>query len=191
MEKKQQVSIAQLCAGCPSQFGEFLAYTRSLKFDSKPDIPFLRKLFRDLYHAQGCSSSGKLWDWDSAEADQMLITGAEQIPPGGPIILTGAGGGVVEDDGDLDYDPQDNPKNSKPPVVQQQQPQQRAVTASSMNPRPGTAMGSSWGFGGESKGGLESDANFDSKQGDSQQRRPHTAHGGREPENGTDVITEN
>ena len=24
MEKKQQVSIAQLCAGCPAQFGEFL-----------------------------------------------------------------------------------------------------------------------------------------------------------------------
>ena len=56
MEKKQQVSIAQLCQGCPSQFAEFLAYTRSLKFDAKPDIPYLRKLFRDLYHAQGCGS---------------------------------------------------------------------------------------------------------------------------------------
>ena len=32
------------------------AYTRSLKFDAKPDIPYLRKLFRDLYHAQGCGS---------------------------------------------------------------------------------------------------------------------------------------
>eukprot|EP00601_Ochromonadales_sp_CCMP2298_P034441 CAMPEP_0173371094 /NCGR_PEP_ID=MMETSP1144-20121109/27082_1 /TAXON_ID=483371 /ORGANISM="non described non described, Strain CCMP2298" /LENGTH=463 /DNA_ID=CAMNT_0014322781 /DNA_START=171 /DNA_END=1561 /DNA_ORIENTATION=- len=30
LEKKQQVSIAQLCQGCPSQFAEFLAYTRSL-----------------------------------------------------------------------------------------------------------------------------------------------------------------
>jgi serine/threonine protein kinase len=56
MEKKQQVSIAQLCQGCPSQFAEFLAYTRSLKFDAKPDIPYLRKLFRDLYHAQNCSA---------------------------------------------------------------------------------------------------------------------------------------
>jgi hypothetical protein len=56
LEKKQQVSIAQLCQGCPSQFAEFLAYTRSLKFDAKPDIPYLRKLFRDLYHAQGCGS---------------------------------------------------------------------------------------------------------------------------------------
>jgi hypothetical protein len=57
MEKKQQVSIAQLCQGCPSQFAEFLAYTRSLKFDAKPDIPYLRKLFRDLYHAQNCGSN--------------------------------------------------------------------------------------------------------------------------------------
>mmetsp|Transcript_24705 Transcript_24705/g.36415 ORF Transcript_24705/g.36415 Transcript_24705/m.36415 type:complete len:537 (+) Transcript_24705:96-1706(+) len=72
LEKKQQVSIAQLCVGCPSQFGEFLAYTRALKFDTKPDIPFLRKMFRDLYHSQGCANSGKVWDWDSAEADTMV-----------------------------------------------------------------------------------------------------------------------
>ncbi len=57
LEKKQQVSIAQLCQGCPSQFAEFLAYTRSLKFDAKPDIPYLRKLFRDLYHAQNCGAN--------------------------------------------------------------------------------------------------------------------------------------
>lgn len=57
MEKKQHISIANLCQGCPSQFAEYLSYCRSLKFDSKPDITYLRKLFRDLYHAQGCSAS--------------------------------------------------------------------------------------------------------------------------------------
>jgi len=72
LEKKQQVSIAQLCQGCPSQFAEFLAYTRSLKFDAKPDIPYLRKLFRDLYHAQGCGSIPKLWDWDGMEGNDYL-----------------------------------------------------------------------------------------------------------------------
>ena len=45
------------------------AYTRSLKFDGKPDIPYVRKLFRDLYHAQGFASVGKLWDWDSLDLD--------------------------------------------------------------------------------------------------------------------------
>jgi serine/threonine protein kinase len=67
LEKKQQVSIAQLCQGCPSQFAEFLAYTRSLKFDTKPDIPYLRKLFRDLYHSQGCGQTTKMWDWDNVD----------------------------------------------------------------------------------------------------------------------------
>jgi serine/threonine protein kinase len=70
LEKKQQTSIAQLCQGCPSQFAEFLAYTRSLKFDGKPDIAYARKLFRDLYISQGFSHSpGKMWDWDNMDLD--------------------------------------------------------------------------------------------------------------------------
>ena len=36
----------------------YQAYTRSLKFDAKPDIPYLRKLFRDLYVSQGCANIG-------------------------------------------------------------------------------------------------------------------------------------
>ena len=35
---------------------DFQAYSRSLKFDAKPDIPYLRKIFRDLYNTQGCAS---------------------------------------------------------------------------------------------------------------------------------------
>ena len=84
LEKKQQVSIAQLCQGIPSQFAEFLAYTRSLKFDAKPDIPYLRKLFRDLYHAQGCASIPKLWDWDPIDADYLSNMPG---PIGGPPII--------------------------------------------------------------------------------------------------------
>uniref|UniRef100_A0A7S3H2P7 Casein kinase I n=1 Tax=Spumella elongata TaxID=89044 RepID=A0A7S3H2P7_9STRA len=64
LQKKQQVPIAQLCQGCPSQFAEFLAYTRALKFDATPDIPYLRKMFRDLYHALGCGQDPRFWDWD-------------------------------------------------------------------------------------------------------------------------------
>ena len=70
LEKKQQTSIAQLCQGCPSQFAEFLAYTRSLKFDGKPDIMYVRKLFRDLYVSQGFTQSpGKMWDWDNMDLE--------------------------------------------------------------------------------------------------------------------------
>mmetsp|Transcript_2620 Transcript_2620/g.5761 ORF Transcript_2620/g.5761 Transcript_2620/m.5761 type:complete len:539 (-) Transcript_2620:542-2158(-) len=81
LEKKQQVSIAQLCQGCPSQFAEFLAYTRSLKFDAKPDIPYLRKLFRDLYHAQGCGAIPKLWDWDGMEGNDFTSTPGQPTAP--------------------------------------------------------------------------------------------------------------
>ena len=86
------------------------AYTRSMKFDAKPDIPYIRKLFRDLYHAQGCASVGKLWDWDHIDTDFMTAgpgTGSE----GGPPILantmrpsTGAavgGDGHGGDDNDM------------------------------------------------------------------------------------------
>jgi len=93
LEKKQQVSIAQLCQGLPSQFAEFLGYTRSLKFDAKPDIPYLRKLFRDLYHAQGCASIPKLWDWDPIDADYLTNNG--QAATGGPPVEgASAQGGV-------------------------------------------------------------------------------------------------
>ena len=37
-----------LCAGLPSEFGEYLNYTRNLKFTEDPDYDHLRKLFRSL-----------------------------------------------------------------------------------------------------------------------------------------------
>jgi hypothetical protein len=93
LEKKQQVSIAQLCQGCPSQFAEFLAYTRSLKFDAKPDIPYLRKLFRDLYHAQNCGAIPKLWDWDGMDLEFNSTSGS-QAGGGGPAPIMGGGAGA-------------------------------------------------------------------------------------------------
>mmetsp|Transcript_31961 Transcript_31961/g.53900 ORF Transcript_31961/g.53900 Transcript_31961/m.53900 type:complete len:498 (-) Transcript_31961:1137-2630(-) len=102
LEKKQQVSIAQLCQGCPSQFAEFLAYTRSLKFDAKPDIPYLRKLFRDLYHAQGCGAIPKLWDWDTMEGNDYLSTGGSAAGGGGggqQVVTSGMGAAAAGTNG--------------------------------------------------------------------------------------------
>eukprot|EP00638_Chattonella_subsalsa_P021779 CAMPEP_0117883950 /NCGR_PEP_ID=MMETSP0950-20121206/18521_1 /TAXON_ID=44440 /ORGANISM="Chattonella subsalsa, Strain CCMP2191" /LENGTH=655 /DNA_ID=CAMNT_0005740087 /DNA_START=249 /DNA_END=2215 /DNA_ORIENTATION=+ len=68
MEKKQSVPIAQLCQGLPQQFAEYLAYCRSLKFDAKPNISYLRGLFRELYRSQGYSAElGLEWDWSKIE----------------------------------------------------------------------------------------------------------------------------
>lgn len=207
LEKKQQVSIAQLCQGCPSQFAEFLAYTRSLKFDAKPDIPYLRKLFRDLYHSQGCGSVGKLWDWDTIDADYFTTTlpdGAGVIGPPGlssanpPRPSTAAavatGGGV---DGDMmmhdDYDMRkipDRPSTAGPVAVASgnrggaqppPQPQQWGYSRPG-DPSAGLQGGHGVGVGAgvrdpRAGGGQPAVGNMDYGSPDGQRLRPHTAHG--------------
>ena len=38
-----------LCRNFPNEFAIYLNYTRSLRFDDKPDYSYLRKIFRDLF----------------------------------------------------------------------------------------------------------------------------------------------
>jgi serine/threonine protein kinase len=64
MEKKQSITIPALCQGCPSQFAEYLAYCRSLKFEAKPNIAYLRGMFRDLFRSQGYTNNNSSLDWD-------------------------------------------------------------------------------------------------------------------------------
>jgi len=37
----------------PEEFAIYLNYCRSLKFEEKPDIGYLRKLFKDLFYRMG------------------------------------------------------------------------------------------------------------------------------------------
>ena len=48
MEKKMTTPTEVLCRGFPNEFAIYLNYTRSLRFDDKPDYSYLRKIFRDL-----------------------------------------------------------------------------------------------------------------------------------------------
>eukprot|EP00903_Cladosiphon_okamuranus_P013275 g12377.t1 len=76
MERKQTISIQQLCQGLPQQFAEYLAYCRSLKFEAKPNVPYLQGLLRELYKVQGHPSSGAPdWDWSKFEAQPGSIEG--------------------------------------------------------------------------------------------------------------------
>ena len=93
MEKKQSVSISELCQGCPVQFAEYLTYCRSLSFDGKPDMQYLRGLFRDLYIHQGyglpllpptVSSS-------SASAASAAATGASTTTGSAAVLAASAG----------------------------------------------------------------------------------------------------
>lgn len=204
LEKKQQVSIAQLCQGCPSQFAEFLAYTRSLKFDAKPDIPYLRKLFRDLYHAQGCGSIPKLWDWDSVDADYMSATGSAGGGGNGgaPAITTGQFNSnqrpttaaavanpnvALESDlllgtHDVAEDYEEVPDaNNRPNTAG------AMMTGNGYNRTSGQGQQNTWGYsrngdptmGKTGSGPLEYGATDNTGGNSGQPRRPHTAHGAR------------
>eukprot|EP01059_Diplonema_ambulator_P006362 TRINITY_DN160_c0_g3_i1.p1 TRINITY_DN160_c0_g3~~TRINITY_DN160_c0_g3_i1.p1 ORF type:complete len:373 (+),score=63.24 TRINITY_DN160_c0_g3_i1:70-1119(+) len=61
-EKKMQTSIAQLCAGYPQEFSNYLNYVRSLRFDDKPDYPVLRSRFKELLVKEGCVCD-YVFDW--------------------------------------------------------------------------------------------------------------------------------
>jgi casein kinase I family protein HRR25 len=62
MEKKMTTPTELLCRGFPSEFAIYLNYTRSLRFDDKPDYSYLRKLFRDLFVREGFQYD-YVFDW--------------------------------------------------------------------------------------------------------------------------------
>ncbi|XP_077980010.1 casein kinase I-like isoform X2 [Glandiceps talaboti] len=62
-EKKMSTPIEILCKGFPSEFATYLNYTRSLRFDEKPDYSYLRQLFRNLFHRQGFTYD-YVFDWN-------------------------------------------------------------------------------------------------------------------------------
>lgn len=54
-EKKMSTPIEVLCRGYPMEFVTYFQYSRSLRFDDKPDYSYLRKMFRDLFAREGAS----------------------------------------------------------------------------------------------------------------------------------------
>ena len=66
MDKKMSISPEDLCRGFPNEFTIYLNYSRSLRFDEKPDYSYLRKIFRDLFIREGFRYD-YVFDW-TAEA---------------------------------------------------------------------------------------------------------------------------
>lgn len=93
MEKKQSITIPALCQGCPSQFAEYLAYCRSLKFEAKPNIAYLRGMFRDLFRSQGYTNNHSSLDWDWNRLD-----GAAGPQPAGGGDPVGGANNLMEGD---------------------------------------------------------------------------------------------
>jgi len=102
-----------LARGFPNEFAIYLNYTRSLRFDDKPDYSYLRKLFRDLFVREGFQYD-YLFDW-SVQPGAKAAHQSHQ---------DGGGGEPVAQGNILQQQQQQPPKRRVMPDEQQQQQQQ-------------------------------------------------------------------
>ena len=68
-EKKMSTPVEVLCQAFPQEFVLYLNYTRSLRFDDKPDYAYLRKLFSELFVRKGYTFD-LVYDWTSLRKDK-------------------------------------------------------------------------------------------------------------------------
>ncbi|XP_010262044.1 PREDICTED: casein kinase 1-like protein 2 [Nelumbo nucifera] len=81
-EKKVSTSIEALCRGYPTEFASYFHYCRSLRFDDKPDYPYLKRIFRDLFIREGFQFD-YVFDWTILKYQQSQIaTPSRAIGPG-------------------------------------------------------------------------------------------------------------
>lgn len=69
--------IEALCKGFPSEFATYLNYTRSLRFEDKPDYAYLKKLFRDLFVREGYQMD-YVFDWTLKRIHESLTIEGNQ-----------------------------------------------------------------------------------------------------------------
>lgn len=89
-EKKQQVSIAELCQGYPEEFGKYLSYSRGLKFEETPDYDYLIKLFQGVMKKNNLVDDG-VYDWmklesrPKAESSVPSSSSKDELRSGQPV----------------------------------------------------------------------------------------------------------
>ena len=62
LQKKKGTSAEELCKGFPSEFVEYINYTRNLEFEADPDYNYLRGLLRTVLQKQNCEYDF-YYDW--------------------------------------------------------------------------------------------------------------------------------
>jgi casein kinase I family protein HRR25 len=103
MEKKMTTPTEVLCRGFPNEFAIYLNYTRSLRFDDKPDYSYLRKIFRDLFVREGFQYD-YVFDWTvykyqknaqaiAQAANQQTAQDEEEKPGRNTRLTAGTTGG--------------------------------------------------------------------------------------------------
>jgi casein kinase I family protein HRR25 len=80
MGMKMTTPTEFLGRGLPREFAIFLNYTRSLRFDDKPDYDYLRSLFRSLFVREGYSYD-YVFDWSlkTPNGDASCVPTREQM----------------------------------------------------------------------------------------------------------------
>ncbi|XP_024937898.1 casein kinase I isoform X6 [Cephus cinctus] len=81
-EKKMSTPIEELCKGYPAEFATYLRHCRQLRFEERPDYPYLRQLFRTLFHSQGFTYD-YVFDWNMLKfgnGRQPALPSAQQPP---------------------------------------------------------------------------------------------------------------
>ncbi|KAJ3051710.1 serine/threonine protein kinase, partial [Rhizophlyctis rosea] len=68
-KKKSQTPTETLCENLPPEFAAYINYTRSLKFEEKPDYSLLRERFRELFFRKGYHYD-YVFDWTVAKYQQ-------------------------------------------------------------------------------------------------------------------------
>ena len=74
MESKLALPIEQICVGLPAEFSNYLHYCRSLRFEDKPDYPYLRQVFVDLMQKEGYDYD-YVFDWTIVDKIEKPIQG--------------------------------------------------------------------------------------------------------------------
>eukprot|EP01105_Mastigella_eilhardi_P026644 TRINITY_DN779_c0_g2_i5.p1 TRINITY_DN779_c0_g2~~TRINITY_DN779_c0_g2_i5.p1 ORF type:complete len:441 (+),score=119.70 TRINITY_DN779_c0_g2_i5:59-1324(+) len=98
-EKKLATTVEQLCKGFPPELTTFLKYTKSLRFEDKPDYSYLRKLLRDLFIREGYKYDG-MYDWTLIQLNNKANPGRQLISttsPYRPADQDNAAHGIVQD----------------------------------------------------------------------------------------------
>ncbi|KAF2561684.1 hypothetical protein F2Q70_00017665 [Brassica cretica] len=79
-EKKRLTPVEVLCKSFPPEFTSYFLYVRSLRFEDKPDYPYLKRLFRDLFIREGYQFD-YVFDWTILKYPQFGSSSSSSSKP--------------------------------------------------------------------------------------------------------------
>lgn len=89
MDKKMSVSITQLTKDCPDELKRYLEYCRSLRFEDKPNYPYIRQMFREAIDRGKYNDAQTSFDWMKL-AKQMKVSNPGATEPMEEDVVQGA-----------------------------------------------------------------------------------------------------